>query len=144
MRIRTPHPADRTARHATQALRRAAFTLMEMLIVVAIIVMLAGLGGVYLFGQYNDTKKSTAKINAQTIAKACDLYKLKNGQYPPNLEALNQVDQTGNGPYLSDPKIIYDPWGNQFHYDASGGHHNGMQADVWAQPPDGSAPCGNW
>jgi hypothetical protein len=90
-----------------------------------------------------ETKKSTARVHADRIGQACDVYKLKNGQYPPNLEALTQVDAQGDGPYLADPKTIIDPWGNPYQYDPAGPHHNGQKADVWAVGPDGQM-YGNW
>src|ERR1700730_5107515 len=68
--------------------RRMAFTLMEMLVVVAIIVVLAGVGGAYLIGQLNEAKVNTAKIKAQNISNAVDQFYVDNGQYPTQLTDL--------------------------------------------------------
>jgi general secretion pathway protein G len=92
---------------------------------------------------HGDTKKGAARVNAQTIAKACDLYKLKNGNYPVNLEVLLQVGANGDGPYLADPKVLIDPWGNPYQYDPAGPQNRGIRADVWAVGPDGQK-YGNW
>jgi len=116
---------------------------MEMLIVVAIIVMLAGLGSVYLFNVFADSKKSAARVQATTIGKACDLFKLKHDAPPQRLEDLFQNDGVG-GPYLDDVSILKDPWGRPYQYDPSGSHHGGLKTDVWSVGPDGQQQIGNW
>jgi general secretion pathway protein G len=120
---------------------RAAFTLMEMLIVVAIIVALAGLGGYYLMGQYNNAKKNAAKLKADVITKACTTYEVNYGQRPASLEVLLQPDSMG-GPYLMSQDALLDPWGRPYSYNAQGPHNNGLQPDVWSDTPYGQ--IGNW
>jgi general secretion pathway protein G len=121
---------------------RAAFTLMEMLIVVAIIVALAGLGGYYFIGQLNEAKKKTAKVQANEITKACETYAIDHGQYPQQLEQLLQRDNFG-GPYLKNADALRDPWGNPYRYNAAGTNSGGTQPDVWAEVP-GVGQIGNW
>jgi general secretion pathway protein G len=131
-----------------QMVRRAAFTLMEMLVVVAIIVVLAGLGSVALIGQLNESKVSAAKIKAKEVSVAIDAYYVATGQYPPSLEALVQKTADGAGPFLKNVDGIMDPWGKQFQYDPSGGqnaqHGATVQTpDVFTTAPDGRL-VGNW
>ena len=133
--------------YTTRALRRTAFTLMEMLIVVAIIVALAGLGGYYFIGQLNESKVSTAKTQAQVIDRAIKTYFVDHSVYPPSLDALLQVTD-GKGPYLERVDAIMDPWEKPFQYDPSGTRNsaNGALAvipDVFTQTPDGRV-VGNW
>ena len=53
-----------------RAARRVAFTLMEMLVVVAIIVVLAGIGGAYLMGQLERVKVNSATAQAKVLPVA--------------------------------------------------------------------------
>ena len=98
-------------RNNRRALRRA-FTLMEILIVVAIIVILAGLGGYYLLPQLAKSKEGAAKAKAMTLDTAIQTYATNhNGQYPASVGALTQPDpENNNKPYVSDDAIL-DPWG---------------------------------
>jgi general secretion pathway protein G len=124
--------------------RRAAFTLMEMLIVVAIIVALAGIGGFYLMGAKGEADKDIARTQAKgSLTSACQAYSLKhNGQYPDSLETLLQQDARG-GPYLEDRDALKDPWGIAFMYDRTGPRNNGRKPDIWTKGPDG-VEIGNW
>ena len=77
-----------TSRKAT---RRAAFTLLEVLVVVAILVILAGIGVVATTRYLEDAKKSKAQMQCVALAQACEAYKLNpgsNGEYPTNLTEL--------------------------------------------------------
>jgi len=122
---------------------RHAFTLMEMLVVVAIIVMLAGLGGYYYVKQLDQAKRSTARSQAKTtLTQACETYFLDHSTYPPNLEAL-LVETDGKGPYLKSADAIKDPWGQPFQYNAQGPNNSGRQPDIWATAP-GGVQVGNW
>jgi len=123
--------------------RRAAFTLMEMLIVVAIIVILAGTGGFYLMGAFGDAQKSIAQTKTKSLTDACNAYKLKhNGQYPDSLETLLQADAKG-GPWLEDRDALKDPWEKTYLYDRTGPRNNGRKPDIWTVGPDG-VEVGNW
>ena len=103
--------------------RRLAFTLMEMLVVVAIIVVLAGIGGAYLMGQLIDSKVSAAKLQARVISQAIEMYAIDhNATLPTSLDVLLQRDPNGKGPYLKSSDALKDPYGNPFYpqYDPSG------------------------
>lgn len=136
--------------HKNRAVRRSrpAFTLMEMLIVVAIIVILASLGGYYVIGQYNEAKVSEAKVKARSIGKAIDTYYIDHGVYPNDLTALLQKSEIGKGPYLVNQNEIIDPWGKQYQYDQSGQKNSQAGAtitvpDVYTTTPD-NRMVGNW
>src|SRR5262245_46766104 len=88
---------------------RRAFTLMEMLIVVAIIVALAGIATVYIIPQFSKSKEQIAKAGAYTVEKALIMYWKDNDQnYPPTLEALTVRDDHG-APYLKAEDLL-DRW----------------------------------
>jgi general secretion pathway protein G len=110
----------RQLRQRTRQVRRA-FTLMEILVVVAIIVVLAGIGGFYLMPQLDRAKDDSAKLQAKTIAEAVQTYYLHhNSTYPGDLTVLTQADDENNGQAYMDPEKIKDPWGKQYQLDTSG------------------------
>jgi len=74
---------------------RGGYTLMEMLVVVAIIVVLAGAGGVIYMRNLEDAKKSTARSKCKLLAQQVAAYQLKNGDYPASLQALTQRTADG-------------------------------------------------
>lgn len=132
------------ARKVTRHGVRGGFTLMEMMVVVAIIVVLAGVGGFYMMRSLDDAKRTAAKAAIQTLTSKCQQYELNNnGNRPPSLDALLQGDENSRKPYLDDPKNLNDPWGNRFQYDAAGGRNNGTKPDIWTRSPDG-IEIGNW
>jgi general secretion pathway protein G len=122
---------------------RHGFTLMEILVVVAIILILAGLGGYYFMGQLKESRKSTAKIQIKTLEKAAQNYMVQHGDRPPDqLQDLRKRDSSG-GPYLENNDALYDPWGNVFQYNAAGSRNEGLKPDIWCVSPDG-VEIGNW
>jgi general secretion pathway protein G len=110
------------AKPVHSVLRRTAFTLMEMLVVVAIIVVLAGVGGAYLIGRLNDAKVDATKIRAREISQAIETFYVDNSQYPTQLTDLLVVNpNTGKGPYLKNQEYILAPLtGQPYQYDPSG------------------------
>ena len=127
--------------------RRAAFTLMEMLIVVAIIVALAGIGGYFLMGALITAKKDVALIQTKNLGTACDTYQIRhNGLFPESLELLLQRDEAGNPPILESVDALIDPWGQRYQYDKAGTMNQGMHADVYTIDPSDpqKMKIGNW
>jgi general secretion pathway protein G len=124
---------------------RHGFTLMEILVVVAIIVILAGLGGYYLIGQVDGARKGAAKTQIRTLTQAAENYNLDNLTWPPNLQALTMRTANGKGPYLKNADYLIDPWGNPYQYDISCQKNNGTQPDIWSIGPPGTNQfIGNW
>jgi general secretion pathway protein G len=122
---------------------RGAFTLLEVLVVVAIIVMLAGVGGYYLLQRYEEAKGSRAKIDVRTLSEQVETYKLNNGDYPGSIEALAQPQPNGSGPMAS-PEAVIDPWNQPYRIDPSGPNNNGQKADVFTTNPKTGQIIGNW
>jgi general secretion pathway protein G len=123
-----------------RATRRAAFTLLEVLIVVAIIVVLAGSSVLYYMRYLEDSRVNRAKVDVKTIEKAAEAYEIQNGSRPESLQQL--VSPPQGKPYI-EQQYIMDPWGKQYSYDAGGQHNNGAHPDVWTTTPDGQM-VGNW
>jgi general secretion pathway protein G len=123
---------------------RRAFTLMEMLVVVAIIVALSGIGGYYYFAQLDKADETKAKAQVTLISKAVETYMVDHhGQRPGGLEALLAQDEYG-GPYIETAEALVSPWGTPYQYDASGGHHNGRKPDVFVVNLKNGKEIGNW
>jgi type II secretory pathway pseudopilin PulG len=117
---------------------------MEMLVVVAIIVALAGVGGFYFMQAADKAKVDIARTKAKgDLTTACKNYWLDhNNQWPPSLEVLVTGDENGKV-YLEDAEAIRDPWGQPFTYDPSGNHNAGRKPDIYTTSPGGEQ-IGNW
>jgi general secretion pathway protein G len=121
---------------------RAAFTLLEVLIVVAILVVLAGVGGVTYISYLEGAKEDTAKAKIKSIETACESYRIKYGEFPQALAALTQPLPDGGVPPL-DAEALRDPWEREYQYDASGQHNGGRRPDIWTTTANGKV-IGNW
>jgi general secretion pathway protein G len=106
----------------------AGFTLVEMLVVIAIIGLVVGLVGPRVLNYLSESKVKTAKIQIESFSAALDLYYLDNGAYPGANEGLTAlVDRPAsalawNGPYLKTGSVPVDPWGHPYVYKVPGDH----------------------
>jgi general secretion pathway protein G len=96
--------------------RRNGFTLMEVLVVVAILIVLAGIG-VAVFGYLESSKEKAAQLQIRNIETAVTKYNLDHGQFPESLQIL-ATPQEGHHAYL-EAKDLYDPWNRPYVYDPS-------------------------
>ncbi len=102
------------------------FTLIELMVVIVILGILAGLIVPRIMGRPDEAKQLKAKMQIETIETALKLYRLDNGSYPTTdqgLEALIARPETPpvprkwrEGGYLEKGKLPSDPWGNAFVY----------------------------
>lgn len=108
--------------------RRAGFTLVEMLVVIAIIGLIMALVGPRVLNSLAEAKVKAAKIQIESFATALDLYFLDVGRYPNSGDGLDALvkrpgDGAGwNGPYLKGAVVPEDPWGHVYIYRAPGEH----------------------
>lgn len=130
-----------------EAAVRAGFTLMEVLVVVAILVVMAGTGGVIYMRFLDDAKKDRAKMDVQSLTTAVEAYMVRYGDYPPSLAALTQPMPDGSSPSLEVGALI-DPWNRQYQYAAPGQHHPLTgKPDIWSDGPmvgNAAGLIGNW
>lgn len=100
----------------------AGFTLIEILVVMAIIGMLAVMVAPNIFNQQAGARRDAALSQISALEAALDTYRLDVGQYPDSLEGLVENDSgraAWNGPYLR-REVPLDPWGNDYLYDSDG------------------------
>ena len=145
-------PMSRPARsgHALERGLRAlgssgGFSLIELLVVIIILGLLAGLVGPRLFSRVGQSKQAAARAQIELLGAALDQYRLDVGAYPPSgagLEALvsNQNIPNWNGPYLKKNAVPLDPWGKPYQYKCCPGEHGDF--DIWSLGADG-APGGD-
>lgn len=97
------------------------YSLLEILVVMAIISLLATLVAPRLFSQVDKSKITTAKSQAKSLRLALDSYWLDTGRYPTQDEGLTSLinnvasDPGWAGPYM-DGELPRDPWGNSYKY----------------------------
>lgn len=119
------------------------FTLIEIMVVIAILAILAALVVPQLLPRTDDARITATKVQIKNIEQALHLYKLDNGVYPSTdqgLEALVHQPTVGiiprnwkEGGYL--PRVPADPWGNTFLYLAPGA--DGAPYDLMSYGADG-------
>jgi general secretion pathway protein G len=106
--------------------KSSGFTLVELLVVLAILGMLAALVGPQVLNQLGGAKSKSAAIQIRDFEQALELYKLDVGRFPGSNEGLNALVRQPssakgwNGPYLKKDDVPMDPWGNPYQYRVSG------------------------
>ena len=120
------------------------FSLVELLVVIIILGLLAGLVGPRLFGRVGQSRHATARAQIELLGAALDQYRLDVGAYPATAVGLQALVQNPNvpnwsGPYLKKSAVPSDPWGRPYQYKCCPGDHGDY--DVWSVGADG-APGG--
>lgn len=104
------------------------FTLLELLVVLAILGLLYAIVGPQVIKYLSSSKSETAQVQVKNIDAAMKLLRLDAGRYPSNEEGLNalvtQPAQMPNwrGPYLPNASGLTDPWQNPYRYTNPGKH----------------------
>jgi general secretion pathway protein G len=128
--LMTKHNVDFRSRLRLRANRsdsrveRAGYSLLEILVVLAIIAMIVAVVGPRLFSQLDRAKTRTASLQIRSLEAALETMRLDIGRLPTTAEGLNLLvaadPATVNGwygPYLSE-KLPSDPWGRPYIYEA--------------------------
>lgn len=121
--------------------RRAGFSILELLLVLVILSILAGIVGVRIAGQSGKTKVKAAKVQLENIKTAISRFELDTGRFPTTQQGLDALyeEPSGvdgwDGPYL-EQRVVDDEWGKPWQYRAPGTHNNDF--DLYSYGPDGS------
>ena len=134
------------------------FTLIEVMVVVIVLGLLAGIVLPQVIGRVSQARDSTARTQIEMISVALDSYRLDNGRYPTTqqgLEALRTepsiepLASNWRGPYLR-RAVPEDPWGRPYLY-RSPGEENPGAFDLFTLGMDGEpggegedADINNW
>ncbi|MCB9228115.1 MAG: type II secretion system major pseudopilin GspG [Deltaproteobacteria bacterium] len=112
-------------------------TLMEIIIVIALLATLTTILVSNLVSTSEEAKKDQAKISMGTIAQSLQLYRIHNNRFPNTEEGLDALVQnprdlkSWRGPYIESNKLI-DPWSNPYDYVS-----DGRKYEIISAGPDG-------
>jgi general secretion pathway protein G len=137
------------ARTTPPRVRRTGFTLTEMLIVLAILVMLVALVVPRFLGAQQRADRQTAKAQIELLRGCLERYALDTKRFPTTEQGLQSLltppsdmeEQSGmtawDGPYVNRDEIPLDPWGNEYQYVYPPERGQGDLPDIWSFGPDG-------
>jgi len=134
---------------------RAAFTLIEIMVVVVILGILAATIIPQFIGTTHDARVSAAKATIAELESALERFYIHMDRHPSTEEGLKVLvdppageDKKWRGPYIK--MLRPDPWGNPYQYRNPGVHHP-SSFDIWSRGADGAdggegdrADIGNW
>lgn len=121
------------------------FSLIELMIVLVILGLIAGIVGPQAMKYLGKGKNQSAKVQIENISAALDMYRLEVGSYPTTSDGLKALvaapssAKGWNGPYLKKGEVPKDPWNNDYQYKRPGS--NGQPYDLLSFGADG-APGG--
>jgi general secretion pathway protein G len=137
MKLTTPK------RNQLKQARRSAFTLVELLLVLAILAILAGIVLPRMSGRTQQAKIARAQTEISTFSTALGAYNVDTGDFPKGKNGLLFLVQKPNGvqgwrgPYLENQTTVpLDPWNNPYIYECPG-KHNPTGFDILSMGPDG-------
>lgn len=117
---------ERSRQRMSGRSKQRGFSLIELLVVLVILGLLAGLIGPQIMGYLGTSRHKAAELQMQQFGAALDLYRLDVGRYPTTEQGLQALVERPAGidrwagPYLREPTVPSDPWGQPYAYKAPG------------------------
>lgn len=123
------------------------FTLIELMLVIVILGILAGVAVTNLTGVGEDARKTRAKTDIQAIQTALGMYEVTMGRYPSDDEGIQALVEKTDEHRSFLPQVPTDPWGQPYNYREES--ENGLEGpDVWSNGKDKQEgtedDIGNW
>lgn len=108
--------------------QEAGLTLVEMIVVLAIIALVAALIVPNVIGRPDEARVTVANTDIRTISAALKMYRLDNGGYPTTTQGLKALAEKPTTPPLPSNwsgegylgEVPLDPWGNPYAYTSTG------------------------
>jgi general secretion pathway protein G len=132
-----------TKKKQTNRTRRRAFTLVELLLVLTILAILAGIVLPQMAGRGEQARVAAAKSDIASFKTALGMFEVDNGFFPKGRTGLQDLvakpnnAQNWRGPYLADKTTVpLDPWNHAYVYECPG-KHSPNTYDLMSMGPDG-------
>jgi general secretion pathway protein G len=135
------HSPVRAAGAPVRGRGAAGFTLLELMVVLAILGVLAFVAAPPFLRYLASGKLQATRIQIASLGSALDLYAYEVGHYPTSEEGLRALvakpatETRWNGPYLQRAEMIVDPWGHPYQYRMPGQHGS---YDLYSLGPKGT------
>ncbi|MBG6166905.1 general secretion pathway protein G [Labrenzia sp. EL_195] len=114
------------SKHRSLTGPKSGYSLIEMLVALAILALIAGIAGPKAISFLSRSKTKTAELQIQELGTALELYYLDIGRYPSEADGLNSLvsvpssESQWNGPYLENNSSLVDPWDRPYLYRSPG------------------------
>lgn len=125
------------------------FTLIEILVALAIVVLIGAIAGPMAWNAYKKSQVKTAKLSLKNINSAIQQFHMDIHQYPETLQDLvrkplnEELAKEWHSAYLQGKNVPVDPWGNAFQYRKTDGEEHPYELYSYGQNGKG-APQADW
>lgn len=126
--------------------KRAGFTLIEMLVVLAILVLIMSMVGPRILGSRKKANVNAAKSQIGMLRASLEGYELDMKGFPTTEQGLAALVEAPedegtksawDGPYINKTTIPKDPWGREYQYEYPPTHGKDSYPDIWSLGEDG-------
>lgn len=115
--------------------RESGFTLIELMLVIVILGILAGVAVNSFTGVSDQAKRTAAKSDIATITTAIKMFELETGRFPADDSWIEDLTTKTDEHKRHMEKLPKDPWGNDYNYREES--ENGQDfPDIWSNGPD--------